>query len=499
MKELLPLLPAQLNDIVNSLRYFQPEVGLTLLFLLVLGVNFIVPRRADGLCRIIAISGLLIIMVLHKYQYFFTNGDDLMLFNNTLYVTRSGVVLKLIIDVSSVLLLLYLPWDKQLKSHPKGLADAYTIIVGSVLGLHLMVMAANLLSVYLAVEMVSIASYLLVAYPSDKARSAEAGLKYVLFGMASSAMLLYGISLVYAFTGQIGLYNTSLISGLLQVQQPAMLLALLLVFAGIAFKLGAVPLHFWIPDVYQGSATPVMAYVSTIPKIGAFGLLVNFLWAFIFKTGWEKADFQNVLAAVSIITMVVGNFAAVWQNNVKRMLAYSSIGHTGFALMAVAAFTQQGLSALAFYLLVYAIANIGALALATFFKNRADAEELTDYRGLGFTYPLASVCYVVLLISLTGLPVTAGFNAKLLVFSANYTVYEQTHNAWQLAALITGAVTTVVSLFYYLKIPLNLFLRKQERSVPENAGSIYLPVFCLLLTLTVLVLGIFPDLIGKFL
>jgi NADH-quinone oxidoreductase subunit N len=498
MNELLPLLPSQLNNTLSSLNYFKPEICLTILFLLVLLADLFLTSKLSWICRVVACLGMLVVIQADIYQYA-AAGVLKTLFNGMLVFHHPGVVFKLIVDVLAVLLLLYFPWDTQLKKHEKGLGDAYTIITGSVLGLHLMLMAANLLSIFLAVEMVSIASYLLVAYQSDKALSAEASLKYVLFGMASSAVMLYGISLVYAFTGTIGLFNIELIRGLQNLNQPALILAFLLILAGIGFKLGAVPLHFWVPDVYQGSATPVMAYISTLPKIGAFGLLFNFLLPFGYDQHWFATHFQPVLAVLSIVTMLVGNFAAVWQTNVKRMLAYSSIGHTGFALMALLCFNAQGVSALAFYLVIYAVANIGTLALATYFKNVADADDVTQYGGLGLKFPLASVCYVILLISLTGLPVTAGFNAKLLVFSADYGVYRQSHNNWLLAALVTGALTTVISLFYYLKIPLNLFLRKSQTEVSPAKNTFYLPVYCIVLTAILLFFGIFPDLLAKFL
>ncbi|GAB2684358.1 NADH-quinone oxidoreductase subunit N [Mucilaginibacter koreensis] len=498
MNELLPQLPARLNDVLDSTVYFKPELCLTALFLLVLLADLFLSKKLTWIAHVVACLSMLVVIQADIYQYRAPGGLK-MLFGGMLVFHHPGVVFKLITDTLAILLFLYFPWDAQLKKHQKGLGDAYTIIVGSVLGIHLMLMVANLLSVFLAIEMVSIASYLLVAYQSDKALSAEASLKYVLFGMAASAVMLYGISLVYAFTGTLSLFNIELVNGIQQLNQPALVLALLLIMAGIGFKLGAVPLHFWVPDVYQGSATPVMAYISTLPKLGAFGLLFNFLMPFAYERHWFADHLQPLIAAISIITMLVGNFAAVWQNNVKRMLAYSSIGHTGFALMALLCFNAQGTSALAFYLAIYAVANIGTLALATYFKNVADADDVADYRGLGLKYPLASVCYVVLLISLTGLPVTTGFNAKLLVFSANYSVYRQSHNVWLLATLITGALTTVVSLFYYLKIPLNLFLKKSDTDIQMQSSNVYLSVFYVVLTVFILVFGIFPDFLARFL
>lgn len=499
MNDLLPSLPGRVDNVLFSLSYFKPEICLTALFILVLVTDLVYGKSSAWLCRIVALIGLAVVIQADLYQYPLFAAGPKILFNDMLLLHHPGVVFKLIIDTLTVLILLYFPCDNQLSAHSKGLSDAYTIIIGSVLGVHLMLMAVNLLSVYLAVEMVSIASYLLVAYQSDKALSAEASLKFVLFGMASSAVMLYGISLLYAFTGTLSLFDPNFTGGLLQLNSLSALMALLLVFAGIGFKLGFVPLHFWVPDVYQGSATPVMAYISTIPKIGAFGLLINFLTPFVFNKGWTVADFQNILAGISIVTMLAGNFAAVWQTNVKRILAYSSIGHTGFALMAVLTFTPQGISSLAFYLAVYAIANIGALMLVTYFKNTAGADDISDYKGLGLQHPVASVAFIIILISLTGLPVTAGFNAKLLVFSSVYGVYQHSRNLWLLATLVTGALTTVVSLFYYLKVPLNLFLKKGAPRQDFQNEPFLLTAFYLLAAVFILITGIFPDILAKYL
>jgi NADH-quinone oxidoreductase subunit N len=503
MHNLLPFLPEALNNVLNSIPYFIPEIYLAVLFVVVLVTDLIFGRNSEKLCRIIACAGVL--LVIHRdyqqMQLLFINGqvNGHFFFTDMLLLTPTSINFKFIIDGLAFVLLLYFEWDEKLNSHRKGLSDLYTITIGSLFGLHLMVMAVNLLSIYLAIEMVSIASYLMVAYRSENAFSTEAGLKYVLFGAAASAMMLYGISLLYGFGGSLNLFTGSLVQGLLHVNPAAVSFAMILVLIGVGFKLSFVPIHFWVPDVYEGAATPVTAWLSTLPKIAAFALLINFLTPFIFFTKWTAFDFRLFLSVIGIITMIAGNFAAVLQNNVKRMLAYSSIGHTGFALMAIVTFTSSGISALSYYLAVYGIANICALALATYFANVIGAEDMESYKGLGNKYPVASVCFVIVLISLTGLPVTAGFNGKLFVFSAVYGVYEQSHNIWMLLLIITGALTTVVSLFYYIKIPLNLFLKRTElpaKSIIKSQNIIILScVICFFLIL----LGIFPNLLLKFL
>jgi len=503
MHDLLPFLPDSISNILGSIPYLMPEMYLAALFVLVLITDLLFGRNSEKLCRIVACAGMILVLAkdIEQIPLLLVNGqaNGYFLFSGMLLITRTAINFKLVIDVLSLALLLYIGWDKRLATHTKRLSDLYTIVIGSVFGLHLMTMAVNLLSIYLAIEIVSIASYLMVAYRSENASGTEAGLKYVLFGAAISAVMLYGISLLYAFTGSLDLFGGNLIPGLLQVNPLSVSFALVLVLTGIGFKLSFVPVHFWVPDVYEGAPTPVTAYLSTLPKIAGFALLINFLTPFIYFTRWTGFDFRLTLSAVGIITMVAGNFAAVWQNNIKRMLAYSSIGHTGFALMALVTFTSTGLSALTFYLSAYAIASIGALALATYFADTAGAEDMDSYRGLGLKFPAASVCFIIVLISLTGLPITAGFTGKLFVFSAVYGVYQQSHNIWMLLLMITGAVTTVVSLFYYIKIPLNLFLKRTEVIINTPVKSYNIIIFATIISFLLILLGIFPNILMRYL
>jgi len=499
MHDLLPLLPGNIDDVLNGIPYFMPEIYLSILFLVVLVTDLIFGRDSERLCRIIACAGLLLV-ARNDYQQinlllFSGQVNGRFLFSGMLLLTHTAISFKLVIDVLAFALLLYFDWDDKLKAHPKGLSDLYTIAIGAVFSLHLMTMAANLLSIYLSIEMVSIASYLMVAYRSENAFSTEAGLKYVLFGAAASALMLYGISLLYGFGGTLALYSGNMLATMSHANTLAVSVALFLVLAGIGFKLSFVPLHFWVPDVYQGAPTPVTAWLSTLPKLTGFALLINFLRPFIYYTGWSGFDFQYYLAIIAIITMIAGNFAAIWQKNIKRMLAYSSIGHTGFALMAIVVFRPESFSALVFYLAVYGIGNIGALALATYFANAADAETTDTYKGLGFKFPAASVCWVIILVSLTGLPVTAGFSGKLLIFSTTYGFYQQVHNPLLLALLITGAVTTIVSLFYYIKIPRNLFLKRGQNLENNSYRAVNLVVFSIIIVVLIVLLGIKPDLL----
>lgn len=496
MHELTPYIPHYVNDVYDSIKYFMPEIYISILFIVVFVTDLIFGKNSRQLCKIIACAGIFLVIIQDLYQLslLYTNGQPTghFFFNNMLLLTRTAIAFKFVIDVLAFILLFYFDWDHKLRAHKKGLSDLYSIVIASLFGLHLMTMAVNLLSIYLSIEMVSLASYILVGYRSDNSLTTEAGLKYVLFGAASSAIMLYGISLLYGFSGSLNLFGSS-VSGLVQANSTAASFSILLVLLGIGFKLSFVPMHFWVPDVYEGASTPVTAYLSTLPKIAGFALLINFLTPFIFYAKWSGFDFKLFISAVGIITMIAGNFAAVLQTNVKRMLAYSSIGHTGFALMGIVTFTHQGLSALTYYLLVYGIANIGALALASYFTNLTGAEDVEAYKGLGVKYPVASVCFVIVLISLTGLPVTAGFTGKLFLFSSVYSSYQQNHDIWLLLLMITGALTTVVSLFYYIKIPLYLFVKRTDILSDPVKSSYNILTLSVIISLVILLLGIFPG------
>ena len=498
MNNLIPHIPAQIDDILKSMPWFVPELGLSILFLLVFLSDLIAGKKIVWLTRTLSIIGMLAVLFTALQQLPLVADNDLhFIFNRMLVLHHTAVCFKLVVDALAILVLVYIPWDKALRAHFKGLGDLYSIIIASVLGLHLMLMASNLLSIYLAVEMVSIASYLMVAYRSDTQVTTEAGMKYVLFGAISSAIMLYGISLLYGFSGTLDIFDAGFVQNLAQVSPVSVSLALVLVLVGVGFKLSFVPMHFWVPDVYQGAATPVTTYLSTVPKIAGFGLLINFLTPFVFNPLWTAFDFRLLLSVVGIVTLIVGNVAAIWQTNIKRLLAYSSIGHTGFALMALAAFSEQGISALLFYLAVYAIANAGALMLCSYYVNKIGAHTLDSYKGVGLRYPLPSVCFVIIMISLAGLPVTAGFNGKVLVFSAVYNVYQASHNGWLLALMITGAATTVIALFYYIKIPLYLFLKKNEHHADDLiVNHRYLLVFICIISFLLLVVGVFPQLLN---
>lgn len=428
----------------------------------------------------------------------FSSGVEGQLFG-MVNVDLFGRHIRMLISAACLVFIFFVRENPDFAAHRKKTADLYSILLATHLGLNLMAIATNWLMVFVSIEMVSLGSYLMVGYLAKEKLQAEAAMKYVLFGAACSAVMLYGLSFLYGFTGDLGFTTGVHIAGLTEAPPLLVILALLLVFTGIGFKLSFVPFHFWTPDVYQGAPTPVTAFLSTAPKIAGIALLTRILYA------WPTDSFayQSLhlfILGSAVSTMLVGNLAALRQRNVKRMMAYSSIGHTGFLLMAVLAYSTGDHAVLLFYLAVYTLMNLAVFLLADYIESRTGAAHVDEYRGLGKTLPAAFVGFVILLVSLTGLPPTAGFVAKLLVFSTVFGQWQLTGNIGLLILLIVGALTTVISLFYYFSIPLHAFLRKREDEAAIAPSRRYILWLAVLFAVAMLVLGLFPGLLmgGQF-
>ncbi len=486
-----------LSHALSGLFYFVPELLLIVTFILVILADLIVPGRKSIVTfwtalTGVATSGLLSYMQLSQLR------SGITMFSGNVVLDDVAIRFKLIFVFVVIVFLVFIRSNKMLQEHRKGTGDLYMLIPAILLGLNLMAMSTSLLMIFISIEMVSIGSYLMVGYMSEKSEQSEAAVKYALFGSVCSAIMLYGMSLLYAYTGTINIISGSFVARLAELPSFSTSLALILTLVGIGFKLSFVPLHFWTPDVYQGAPTPVTAFLSTAPKIAGFALLIRFLAPFYVQaaSGTPVFDFELIISVIAILTMIAGNFAAIWQSNVKRMLAYSSIGHTGFALMAVVTFSTLGFKSLLFYFSVYAVMNMAAFMLADRIEEQSGASSSDDYKGLGSVLKLEMVCFVIVLIALTGLPPTGGFTAKLFVFSSVFEIYSATGSKLILLMLIVGALTTVVSLFYYLKIPLNAYLRKRENDTSVTVGRGFITYAALLLTGILLALGIFPDILG---
>ncbi|MCR6498590.1 NADH-quinone oxidoreductase subunit NuoN [Shinella sp. CPCC 101442] len=339
------------------------------------------------------------------------------------------------------------------------------LIVLSTLGMLLMISANSLLSLYLALELQSLALYVVAAINRDSLRSTEAGLKYFVLGALSSGMLLYGMSLVYGFTGHIGFQD---IAAALTAEGRSLGLVFGLVFilAGLAFKISAVPFHMWTPDVYEGAPTPVTAFFAAAPKVAAMAMLVRIV---IEAFQPVVADWQQVIVFISIASMLLGSFAAIGQKNIKRLMAYSSIGHMGYALVGLAAGSMAGVRGVALYMLIYMVMTLGtfAIILAMRRKEGENVENIDDLAGLSSTNPFMATVLTILMFSLAGIPPMAGFFAKYFVFMAAI-------EAQLYALAIIGVLSSVVGAYYYLRVIKVMWFDEATGEFARTAGELKL-------------------------
>lgn len=358
-------------------------------------------------------------------------------------------VMRPLFALTAVFVLLFSLRSKELDGVRLGEMVALLLTVTA--ALMWMAGSVNLVMIYLSLETVSVASYLMVGYLSSDRLSNEASLKYILFGAVSTGVMLFGLSLLYGLTGTLDLYGVreALAAG---DGGPALILVLLLVAGGIGFKIAAVPFHFWCPDVYTGAPTPVTAFLSVGPKAAGFAVLIRFFYSGIAEpvdggafAAVGGVDWQGLVIVLAVITMTLGNVAALLQTNVKRLLAYSSIAHAGTMLVAASALTSEGLGAIALYLVIYLFMNLGAFFVVILAHRVTGSFELSSYAGFWARSPWLTICMAVFLLSLLGMPFFAGFYAKLYVFAAAI----EAGLGW---LAVVGMLNAAVGAAYYIRV-----------------------------------------------
>ncbi|MGE6785565.1 NADH-quinone oxidoreductase subunit NuoN [Ensifer adhaerens] len=339
------------------------------------------------------------------------------------------------------------------------------LLVLATLGMLLMISANDLISLYLSLELQSLALYVVAAINRDSIRSTEAGLKYFVLGALSSGMLLYGMSLIYGFTGHTG-FNEIAAALTAEGRSLGLIFGLVFVLAGLAFKISAVPFHMWTPDVYEGAPTPVTAFFAAAPKVAAMAILVR-----IVINAFEPvvADWQQIIVFISIASMLLGSFAAIGQRNIKRLMAYSSIGHMGYALVGLAAGSMAGVRGVLLYMLIYMVMTLGTFAciLAMRRKEGESVENVDDLAGLSQTNPFMATVLTVLMFSLAGIPPMAGFFGKYFVFMAAI-------EAQLYALAIIGVLASVVGAYYYLRVIKVMWFDDAKGEFARTAGELRL-------------------------
>lgn len=398
----------------------------------------------------------------------------------------------LLYAVTGLTILMSLPY---LKVEGLHLGEYYGFILLSLSGMMVMVSGADLLTIYLGTELMSLSLYVMAGLKRSSARSLEASAKYFVLGAFSSGLLLYGISLLYGLTGSTRL---SAIAGALSAKgldDPMLLIATILLTVGFGFKLAVVPFHMWTPDVYQGAPTAVTAFMAVASKAASFAA---FLRVFVEGLGGLKADWSILFVLLSVLTLALGNIVAIVQTNIKRMLAYSSIAHAGYALIGLAAAGRSGgdaggtigIASVMLYLTFYAFMTLGAFALIGMFrKGGLEGDEIEDFTGLAKRQPLAAFIMLVFMVSLTGIPPTAGFIGKFYVFMAAV----QTGLSW-LAAV--GLMFSAISAYYYMRVVMLMYMREPEASAAESSHLVPSPALSIVLACAVagvIIFGLYPS------
>jgi NADH-quinone oxidoreductase subunit N len=462
---------------------FLPELLLTAAATLLMILEVITTQAQKRLLPIVAFVSLLAALGLALLGA----SDPGPAFNGMLQVDGFATFFRvLVMAIGAVVILMSTNYLRQAR-HEGG--EYYALVLFSIVGQCLMATANELIMIFLGIEVSSIATYVLAGYLRDDKRNNEAALKYFLLGSFATAFLLYGIAWIYGGTGATNLSDIRRI--LLDPQAaPALALtgaAIALIFVGLLFKISAVPFQMWAPDVYQGAPAPVTAFLSTGPKAAAFAAFLRIaMTAFApVKDHWTPALWVCALA-----TMVVGNFAALRQSNVKRLLAYSSIAHAGYVLVAVTAASETGVAAAMFYLVAYAAMNLGAFAVVIYVARPGERRvEISDLAGLGARQPATAALMTVFLLSLIGVPITGGFFGKFYIFKAAL----DGHLIW---LTVLGLLTSAVAAYYYLRIVVVMYMQPppvDDMELPPPSPGIR--VALLLTCAATLILGVFPSLV----
>ena len=340
------------------------------------------------------------------------------------------------------------------------------LLVLCTLGIMLMISANDLIALYLGLELQSLAIYVVAAINRDSVKSTEAGLKYFVLGALSSGMLLYGMSLVYGFTGHTHFADIAQALNVQGARSLGLIFGLVFILAGIAFKISAVPFHMWTPDVYEGAPTPVTAFLASAPKVAAMAMMTR-----IVITAFQPimADWQQVVVFISIASMLLGSFAAIGQKNIKRLMAYSSIGHMGYALVGLAAGNQTGVSGVMLYMVIYMVMTLGSFAIIMSMRRKDGTvvEGIDDLAGLSSTNPFMATVLTILMFSLAGIPPMAGFFAKYFVFVAAI-------EAKLYALAIIGVLASVVGAYYYLRVIKLMWFDEAKGEFARVSGALKL-------------------------
>jgi NADH-quinone oxidoreductase subunit N len=467
---------------VTDLIVIAPALVLTTSALVILLLSAFVPAGRRGFLGYCALAGVVAAMA--SLFLGWRNNAAQSAFNGMALMDPFALFFTAIIGIVTLLTILASLGYARREGIDFG--EYYVLILFAAVGMLLMAAGGNLLIIFLGLEVMSIAIYVLAGIMRDDARSVEAAFKYFLLGAFASAFLLYGIALIYASTGTFDLAGINRVfaeQSALRIL-PIVITGLALLIVGFGFKIALVPFHMWTPDVYEGAPTTITAFMATGVKAAAFAAFVRVFWHALPQL---QPSWTEIMWVLAVVTMTVGNVIALVQTNIKRMLAYSSIAHAGYILVAFVAGNQLGTASILFYLLAYSFMNIGAFTVVILLGNKGEERTLiSDYSGVGSRHPLLAAALAIFMFSLAGVPPTAGFMAKFYVFSAAI----QAGYYW---LAVIGVVNSAIAAYYYLRVLIYVYFRQQEGEPP---AAQFAPAAVLAVVISawgVLHLGILPS------
>ena len=455
--------------------YILPELFLSLAIMSLLMIGVFI-KKGFKLVNLLTILSLIFAITLTLNQ----SSEIIKIFNESYIIDKLSIFMKVLTLLFCIFVLV--SSKDYIKSNKIDKIEYPIIILSATLGMILMISSYDLIVFYLGLELQSLSLYILASFKRNDEKSTEAGLKYFVLSALASGILLYGSSLIYGFTGST---NFEVISANLNEANTGAVFGIVFILVGLAFKVSAVPFHMWTPDVYEGSPTSITSFFAIIPKIAAITVLIRFMYVPFINV---ISQWQTIIIFLSIASMILGAVAAIGQNNIKRLMAYSTIGHMGYALAGIAAGTNQGIQSTIIYLTIYLVMNLGAFGCIFMMKRENYFyENISDLSGMSKNHPILAFSFLIILFSLAGIPPLAGFFAKFYIFLSVIEVK-------MYALAIIGLVTTVISAFYYLRIIKIIYFDKPKKPFDENY-EIGLKFSLVLSSLLILFYFIYPSLL----
>ena len=459
--------------VMPDFRPVTPEIVMTVLAIVMLMAELVIKRKETIGFLTIVTAGIV------AYTLVGSAGTT---FSGMFVSDGYSTFFKLIFIVN--LMLTVLISTRYLETLRINFGEYYSLILFATLGMMLMASAADIIILYLGLELMALSTYILAGFIRYDIRSNEAAMKYLLLGAFASAILLYGTSMIYGLTGTTNLRDIAayiIQSGI--ETNPLLTFSVILLVVAFSFKIAAVPFHMWAPDAYEGAPTPITAFMSVGPKAAGFAVLGRVL---ITAFGSVQFNWAPVLAAIAILTMAVGNIVALSQTNIKRMLAYSSIAHAGYMLLGIIAGTPDGMASVLNYMFIYAFMNIGAFAVIIMLRTETfKGENISDYQGLSKTHPMAAALMLVFMFSLTGIPPMAGFMGKFYLFMAAI-------NAGYTWLVIVAVMFSAISAYFYLRIVMLMYMREPNEAVQLNSSA-GIGLSLVVTATAVIIIGILPS------